>query len=69
VNPWRVTPVPWQAKSLEPYRSQPEHLRTSKAGLLRSGKWRVALCGSSRTANGLDPDHPGWGRGDVVNLG
>lgn len=69
VNPWRVTPVPWQAKSLEPYRSQPEHLRTSKAGLLRSGKWRVALCGSSRTANGLDPDHPGWDRGDVVNLG
>lgn len=69
VNPWRVTPVPWQAESLESYRGQAERLRTRKAGLLRSGDWRVALVGSSRTANGLDPDHPGWGRGDVVNLG
>lgn len=69
VNPWRVTPVPWQAESLEPFRGQAERLRTRKAGLLRSGDWRIALVGSSRTANGLDPDHPGWGRGDVVNLG
>lgn len=69
VNPWRVTPLPWQAKSLEPYRGGADHLRTRKAGLLRAADWRIALVGSSRVANGFDPDHSGWGRGDVVNLG
>lgn len=69
VNPWRVTPVPWQAKGLEPYRGEADHLRTRKAGLLRTDDYRVALVGSSRVANGFDPTLPAWGRDDVVNLG
>ena len=69
VNPWRVTPVPWQSKSLDAYRGGADHMRTRKAGLLRSGDWKVALVGSSRTANCLDPSLPQWGRRDVVNLG
>ena len=69
VNPWRVTPVSWQAESIEPYRDGAYHMRTRKAGLLRSGDWKVALVGSSRTANCLDPSLPQWERHDVVNLG
>ena len=69
VNPWRVTPVPWQAKGLEPYRGEGDRLRTRKAGLLCSGDYKVALVGSSRTANGFDPVLLAWGRDDVVNLG
>ena len=69
VNPWRTTPVPWQAQSLEPYRDGADHMRTRKVGILRSGDWKVALVGSSRVANCLDPSLPQWGRSDVVNLG
>jgi hypothetical protein len=69
VNPWRVTPVPWQAESLDPYRGEADRLRTRKAGILRSGDWGVALVGSSRVANGFDPALPQWRRNDVANLG
>lgn len=69
VNPLRVTPVPWQSKALEPYRGDTKQLRTVKAGILRSGEWKVAMVGSSRVANALDPLLPQWGRKDVVNLG
>jgi hypothetical protein len=69
VNPWRITPVPWQNASCDAYRGEAEHLRATKAGILRSGKWRVALVGSSRVANAFDPDLPMWNRDDVVNLG
>ncbi|WP_035616190.1 hypothetical protein [Haloferula sp. BvORR071] len=74
VNPWRITPVPWQNSAYDPYRGESEHLRTTKAGLLRSGQWNVAMVGSSRVANAFDPNLEGWGSGDsnrdaVVNLG
>ncbi|WP_367872603.1 hypothetical protein [Luteolibacter sp. Populi] len=69
VNPWRVTPVPWEIKSLDNFRGTKDHLRTTKAGILRSGEWKVALVGSSRVANAFDPSLPSWGRSDVVNLG
>jgi len=72
-NPWRVTPVPWQAKGRDIYRGTSEHLRTCKAGILRSGGYQVALVGSSRVANSFDPDLEAWGQGgeglNVVNLG
>ncbi len=69
VNPWRITPVPWQMAKFDPYRGDSEHLRTTKAGILRSGEWKIAMVGSSRVANAFDPDLPAWGRSDVVNLG
>lgn len=69
VNPLRMTPVPWQSKALEPYRGDTKQLRTVKAGILREGDWKVAMVGSSRVANALDPLLPQWGRKDVVNLG
>ena len=69
VNPWRITPAPWQNDGYDPYRGEAEHLRTTKAGILRSGEWRIALVGSSRVANAFDPDFPAWNRDDVVNLG
>ena len=69
VNPLRVTPVPWESKALEPYRGDTKQLRTVKAGILRDGDWKVAMVGSSRVANALDPLLPQWGRKDVVNLG
>ena len=69
IDPWRVTPTPWQAKDLDLYRDQTGHLRTAKAGIMRSGTWKVGLVGSSRVANALDPTLPQWGRPDVVNLG
>lgn len=69
VNPWRVTPVPWQSSAMDPYRGDADHIRTRKAGILRAGDWGVALVGSSRVANAMDPDLPQWGRRDVANLG
>jgi hypothetical protein len=69
VNPWRITPVPWQDQGYETFRGSADRLRTTKAGILRSGEFKVALVGSSRVANAFDPDLPAWGRKDVVNLG
>lgn len=69
VNPLRMTPVPWESKALEPYRGDTKHLRTVKAGILREKDWKIAMVGSSRVANALDPLLPQWGRKDVVNLG
>ncbi|MCW1885008.1 hypothetical protein OKA04_09740 [Luteolibacter flavescens] len=70
VNPWRVTPMPWSSESLEPYRDISSQLRTGKAGIVRANEGiGVGLIGSSRVANGLDPEYAGWHREDVVNLG
>jgi len=68
VNPLRVTPAPWTVAALDPYREIDSRIRTSKAGLIRSGRWRVAIFGSSRPALALDPSLPDWRRDDVVNL-
>lgn len=69
VNPWRVTPVSWQDAKYDDYRGEVKSLRTTKAGILRSGDWKVALVGSSRVANAFDPELKAWGRSDVANLG
>jgi hypothetical protein len=69
VNPWRVTPVAWQNQGYDTFRGTSDRLRTCKAGILRSGEFKVALIGSSRVANAFDPDLPDWDRKDVVNLG
>ncbi len=69
VNPWRVTPVSWQDPKYDDYRGEVKSLRTTKAGILRSGEWKVALVGSSRVANAFDPELATWGRKDVANLG
>lgn len=75
VNPWRVTPVPWEDAKYDDYRGESEHLRTTKAGILRGGNfWNVALVGSSRVANAFDPGQGAWSGEDwdrdiVVNLG
>lgn len=70
VNPWRVTPAPWSSAKLDPYRDISSQIRTGKAGIIRSNpRIGVGIIGSSRVANGLDPQNPGWGRPDVVNLG
>lgn len=70
VNPWRVTPMPWSSEKIDPYRDLSSQIRTGKAGIVRSNpKVGVALVGSSRVANGLDPENPAWQRDDVVNLG
>jgi len=69
VDPWRVTPVSWQLKGLEPYRDLSSQIRTGKAGLIRSGQWDVGLFGSSRVDNAWNPDAAGWQGKRVVNLG
>ncbi len=69
VDPWRVTPVPWRAANLEPYRDIAGQIRTGKAGLVRSGTWDVGLFGSSRVDNAWNPDAAGWKGKRVVNLG
>ena len=69
VDPFRVTPVAWSAKSLEPYRDLSGQIRTGKAGLIRSGDWQVGLFGSSRVDNAWNPDAAGWQGKRVVNLG
>ena len=69
VDPWRVTPVPWRAENLEPYRDIAGQIRTGKAGLVRSGTWDVGLFGSSRVDNAWNPDAAGWKGKRVVNLG
>jgi hypothetical protein len=70
VNPWRVTPTPWSAARLDPYRDISSQIRTGKAGIVRATPdIGVGIVGSSRVANGLDPESPAWGRQDVVNLG
>lgn len=68
VNPLRVSPAPWTASGLDPYREIDDQIRTAKAGLVRSGHWGVAILGSSRPALMLDPSLPDWRRDDVVNL-
>ena len=35
VNPWRVTPTPWSAEKLDPYRDISSQIRTGKAGIVR----------------------------------
>jgi hypothetical protein len=70
VNPWRVTPVPWSSQKLDPYRDISSQIRTGKAGIVRANpKIDVGLVGSSRVANGLDPEFSGWQHESVVNLG
>lgn len=69
VDPFRVTPVAWSAKGLEPYRDLSGQIRTGKAGLIRSGDWQVGLFGSSRVDNAWNPDAAGWQGKRVVNLG
>ncbi len=70
VNPLRVTPTPWSAEELEPYRAIEQRWnRTAKAGLAKSGDWQVGLFGSSRVDIALDPEHPSFGDRRVVNLG
>jgi hypothetical protein len=70
VNPWRVTPMPWSSKALECSRDITSQARTCKAGLIRSNaEIGVGIFGSSRVANGMDPEYKGWGRDDVYNFG
>lgn len=70
VDPWRVTPTPLSSEAFEPYRDMTAAIRTGKCGLVRSApEIGVALLGSSRVANSLDPLNPRWGRNDVYNLG
>lgn len=70
VNPWRVTPMPWSSQELDPYRDISSQIRTGKAGIVRANpKIDVGLVGSSRVANGLDPEFSGWQHQSVVNLG
>ena len=70
VNPWRVTPFPWSAAKLDPYRDISSQIRTGKAGIVRSTPAiKVGIIGSSRVANGLDPENPAWGDRTAVNLG
>ncbi|BCX49871.1 hypothetical protein HAHE_37790 [Haloferula helveola] len=70
VNPLRVTPAPWSDPSLEQYREISNQIRTGKAGILRSsGHADAAFVGSSRVANGMDPNFEGWGDQKVLNLG
>jgi hypothetical protein len=69
VDPFRVTPVAWSMKGLEPYRDLSSQIRTGKAGLVRSGDWQVGLFGSSRVDNAWNPDAAGWQGKRVVNLG
>jgi hypothetical protein len=70
VNPWRVTPMPWSSQKLDPYRDISSQIRTGKAGIVRANKTiDAALVGSSRVANGLDPEYSGWQGKTVVNLG
>ena len=70
VNPWRVTPMPWSSQKLDPYRDISSQIRTGKAGIVRANKTiNAALVGSSRVANGLDPEYSGWQGKTVVNLG
>lgn len=70
INPLRVTPAPWTDSSFEPYREISNQIRTGKAGLIRSnGHPDVAFVGSSRVANGMDPEFAPWGDKLVLNLG
>ncbi len=70
VNPWRVTPMPWSADKLDPYRDIASQIRTGKAGIVRSNPHiDTAFIGSSRVANALDPEFGGWQDESVVNLG
>ncbi|MFC7335592.1 hypothetical protein ACFQY0_00265 [Haloferula chungangensis] len=70
VDPWRVTPEPLSSDAFEPYRDLDSQIRTGKCGFIRSApSIGVALIGSSRVTNSLDPRNPNWGREDVYNLG
>ncbi|MEM9238158.1 MAG: hypothetical protein AAGB14_15410 [Verrucomicrobiota bacterium] len=70
VNPWRVTPYPWSSEKADPYRDISSQIRTAKAGLVRSNPdTRIAVFGSSRVANGLDPEDDRWPHDQVLNLG
>ena len=70
VNPWRVTPMPWSAAKLEPYRAiDRDWTRTAKAGLAAFGPWEAAMFGSSRVDIALDPRHAVFDGKRCVNLG
>ena len=70
VNPLRLTSTPWTAEKFDPYREISSQIRSGKAGMLRqAGELDAAFVGSSRVANGLDPNYPGWGGKKVLNLG
>lgn len=70
VNPWRITPSPLSSEAFDAYRDLGSQNRTGKCGLIRSAPTiGVALIGSSRVANSLDPKLSAWGRDDVYNLG
>lgn len=70
VDPLRVSGWPWSAKVLEKYRDTSKRMRTAKAGLVKSNQdWQVALIGSSRVGDGLNPRDERWRGRNVVNLG
>lgn len=70
INPLRVTPAPWSSPAFEKYREISNQIRTGKAGLIRSqGQPDVAFIGSSRVANGMDPEFGPWNDQVVINLG
>ncbi|MEP4079758.1 hypothetical protein [Haloferula sp.] len=70
VNPWRVTPSPLASDSFDSYRDIDSQNRTAKCGFVRSApEIGIALIGSSRVANSLDPKNSHWNRDNVYNLG
>ena len=70
VDPWRITPSPLSADGFDVYRDFRSQNRTGKCGLVRTApEIGVALIGSSRVTNSLDPLNPNWNRNDVFNLG
>jgi len=70
VDPWRVSGSPWADPALEPYRDISAMTRTGKAGLVLARQdWQGAIFGSSRVISTLDPQAPGWGGKEIVNLG
>lgn len=70
VNPWRIAPSPLSSDGFDAYRDFRSQNRTGKCGLIRTApEIGIALIGSSRVANSLDPLNPNWNRNDVYNLG
>ena len=70
VDPWRITPSPLSADGFDAFRDFRSQNRTGKCGLVRTApEIGVALIGSSRVTNSLDPLNPNWNCNDVYNLG